>query len=118
MLPTLRRSHINPNPLRPEGESEYLARELQRTRSQVRRMWPMPELLPQEADVLFCDLGPGLPGRLPAVPGATKAALAVLIPSMPPPDLDLLKKVTQPRTKAGSAPVSLRSSSPAPKIFR
>ncbi len=76
---------------RPDSEAEFLVRELQRTRARVHHIWPMPELLPHEADLLFCDLVPGLPGRLPGVPGSPKAALVVLIPISPPPDLGLLR---------------------------
>lgn len=76
---------------RRDEECEFLVRELQRTRSRVRHIWPMPEQLPDEADVLFCDLVPGLPGRLPWVPGAPKLALTVIVPVAPPPDLDLLR---------------------------
>ncbi|MGH7152773.1 MAG: ANTAR domain-containing response regulator [Acetobacteraceae bacterium] len=76
---------------RPDRDTEFLVRELQRTRSRVQHAWPMPELLPQEFDLLVCELIAGLPARLPGVPGAPKAGLVVLIPVSPPPDLGLLK---------------------------
>lgn len=76
---------------RRDEHGELLVRELQRTRSRVRHEWPAPERMPEDADVLFCDLAPGLPGRLPWVPGEPKAALVVIIPVVPPPDLDLLR---------------------------
>jgi AmiR/NasT family two-component response regulator len=68
-----------------------LVRELQRTRARVRHLWPMPEVLPENADVIFCDLAPGLPARLPWVPGEPKSALVLLIAPAPPPDFELLR---------------------------
>lgn len=75
---------------RRDEDGEALIRELQRTRAQVRHVWPVPERLPDDADVLYCDLAPGLPDRLPWVPGEPKSALVVVLPRMPSPDLDLL----------------------------
>lgn len=73
---------------------ETLIRELQRTRSRVRHVWPPPDPLPVDTDVLFCDLVPGLPARLPWLPGEPKAALVALVPSSVLVDLDLLRKAT------------------------
>ncbi|HYH17733.1 MAG TPA: ANTAR domain-containing protein [Azospirillum sp.] len=75
---------------RRDEDGETLLRELQRTRAQVRHLWPVPERLPEDTDVLYCDLAPGLPDRIPWVPGEPKAALVVMIPRTPPPDLELL----------------------------
>lgn len=75
----------------PSGEA--LIRELQRTRARVRHFWPPPDPLPADTDVLFCDLVPSLPARLPWLPGEPKAALVLLIPSAETAlDLDLLRK--------------------------
>ncbi len=71
---------------------ETLIRELQRTRGRVRHFWPPPDPLPADTDVLFCDLVPNLPARLPWVPGEPKAALVVLVPAAATLDLDLLRK--------------------------
>ena len=68
-----------------------LIRELQRTRNRVRHVWPPPDPLPADTDVLFCDLAPGLPTRLPWLPGDPKAALVLLIPAAAP-DLELMRK--------------------------
>lgn len=73
---------------------EVLIRELQRTRGRVRHVWPAPDPLPADTDVLFCDLVPGLPARLPWLPGEPKTALVALIPPGVPLDLDLLRKAT------------------------
>ena len=60
---------------------ERLIRDLQRIRARVRHVWPIPELLPDNADVVLCDLIPGLASRLPWIPGKPTSALIVLIPS-------------------------------------
>lgn len=74
-----------------DASGEVLIRELQRARNRVRHVWPPPDPLPAETDVLFCDLLPGLPARLPWLPGEPKAALVVLVPPASL-DLDLLRK--------------------------
>jgi AmiR/NasT family two-component response regulator len=63
-----------------------LIRELQRTHARVRHVWPVPELLPQDIDVLLCDLLPDLSRRIPWVPGDPKAALVLLVDGL---ELDL-----------------------------
>ncbi len=70
---------------------ELLIRELQRTRARVRHLWPVPERLPEDADVVFVDLAPGLAARIPWLPGEPKSALVLIIPPFPPPDLELLR---------------------------
>ncbi len=75
-----------------DASGELLIRELQRTRARVHHVWPVPPLLPREADVIFCDLLPDLPDRLPWVPGEPAAALVVLTLPAVPLDLDLLRK--------------------------
>jgi AmiR/NasT family two-component response regulator len=72
------------------ADGEALLRELQRTRARVRHLWPMPETIPAEVDVVFAELIPSLPQRLPWVPGQPKAALVVLLPNAPV-DLPLLR---------------------------
>jgi AmiR/NasT family two-component response regulator len=76
---------------RRDESGEILIRELQRTRGRVRHIWPPPDVLSEDVDVLFCDLAPGLPSRLPWLPGEPKAALVLLLPPAPPPDLELLR---------------------------
>ena len=76
-----------------DASGATLIRELQRTRSRVRHLWPAPDPLPADTDVIFCDLAPGLPARLPWLPGEPKAALVLLVPPPAEPlDLDLLRK--------------------------
>jgi AmiR/NasT family two-component response regulator len=75
---------------RDEG-GELLIRELQRTRARVRHLWPVPDRLPEGSDVIFVDIAPGLGDRIPWIPGEPKAALVLIIPAFPPPDLELLR---------------------------
>jgi AmiR/NasT family two-component response regulator len=72
-------------------EGDALTRELQRTRARVRRIWPLPARLPDDADVIFCELVAELPGCLPWIPGQPAAALVVLWPAVAPPSLRLLR---------------------------
>jgi AmiR/NasT family two-component response regulator len=76
---------------RRDDSGEQLIRELQRTRARVRHVWPLPDRLPDDVDVIFCDLAPGLTARIPWMPGEPKAALVLMAPTAPPPDLDLLR---------------------------
>jgi AmiR/NasT family two-component response regulator len=75
---------------RDEG-GELLIRELQRTRARIRHIWPPPDRLPEDTDVIFVDLAPGLANHIPWVPGEPKAALILTIPAAPPPELELLR---------------------------
>lgn len=75
-----------------DDAGETLIRELQRTRNRVRHLWPPPEMLPSDTDILFCEMLPNLPLRLPWLPGEPKAALVVLAPPTAALDLDLLRK--------------------------
>jgi hypothetical protein len=47
--------------VRPDEEGEILAHEHSRTRSVVRRVWPLTPRLPEAADVSFCELIAELP---------------------------------------------------------
>jgi len=77
--------------VRPDDEGDALARELQRTRSRVRRLWPLPPRLPEDADVIFCEFVPELPQCLPWVPGQPTAALIAVMSAVQAPDLKLLR---------------------------
>jgi AmiR/NasT family two-component response regulator len=74
-----------------DEEGDMLARELLRTRSGVRRLWPLPPCLPDGVDVMFCELTPELPQCLPWVPGQPLAALVVVTPAVQMPPLKLLR---------------------------
>lgn len=70
-----------------DEDGQTLIRELQRSRAPVRHIWPIPERLPAEADIVFCDLVPGLASQLPWLPGEAAAALVLLLPDGRAPDL-------------------------------
>jgi len=74
-----------------DDEGDTLARELLRTRSSVRRVWPLPRRLPDAVDVIFCELAPELPQCLPWVPGQPLAALVVVTQAVQMPQLKLLR---------------------------
>ena len=74
-----------------DEEGDMLARELLRTRSGVRRLWPLPPRLPDGVDVMFCELTPELPQCLPWVPGQPLAALVVVTQAVQMPPLKLLR---------------------------
>ncbi|WP_407147172.1 ANTAR domain-containing response regulator [Bradyrhizobium sp. ORS 86] len=58
-----------------------LLRELQRFRMRVRQVWPMPESVPADADVVYCEYAPDLARRLPWIPGDARSALVVILPA-------------------------------------
>ena len=64
----------------PDEQGQSLLRHLQRTRAEVRQQWPAPERIGENADMVFCDYGPGLGGRLAWMPGEPQAALVLLMP--------------------------------------
>jgi AmiR/NasT family two-component response regulator len=55
-----------------------LVKEVGRFRGSARRMWPPPELIPVQADILVCEYLPGLAERLPWLPGEAPMALVLL----------------------------------------
>jgi len=62
------------------ADAAGLVRALQRTRAQVRQLWPVDDI-PVEGDVLFCQLTDDLPRRLPWLPGKPPMALVVVLPT-------------------------------------
>lgn len=64
----------------PEDEDvDALVRELQRAHARVRRIWPLPDVFPVEADMVICELMPGLAGRLPWLPGQAPLVFVALV---------------------------------------
>jgi hypothetical protein len=70
---------------------DALVRELQRSRSRVRRVWLLPARLPDDIYVIFCELVPELPLCLPWVLGQPAAALVAVMAAVQVPDLKLLR---------------------------
>ena len=64
----------------PSGETQILFRHLQRTRAAVRHLWPAPERIGENADIVLCDYGPGLSQQLAWMPGEPESALIVVLP--------------------------------------
>ena len=75
---------------RRDDPGEHLIRELQRTRARVCHIWPMPGQIPVDYDVVFCELCPDLPKRLPCLPGTPSATLIIVLPVGMPLDLGIL----------------------------
>jgi AmiR/NasT family two-component response regulator len=73
-----------------DAQGEYLIRELQRLCLCVRHIWPVPDSLPSDADVIFCEYSPDLARLLPWVPGDAKSALVVLLPEDKPIEASVL----------------------------
>jgi AmiR/NasT family two-component response regulator len=71
-----------------------LLRELQRFRMRVRQVWPMPESVPADADVVYCEYSPDLARRLPWIPGDARSALVVILPATEPVHADALCHAT------------------------
>jgi AmiR/NasT family two-component response regulator len=63
-----------------DDQTNLLLRELQRFRMGVRQVWPMPESVPGDADVVYCEYSPDLARRLPWIPGDARSALVVIVP--------------------------------------
>lgn len=75
-----------------DDDGERLIRELQRMRAQVRHLWPMPQQLPVNQDVIFCSLVEDLPSRLPWLPGEPDCALVLILSERMPFSLKLLQR--------------------------
>lgn len=65
-----------------DDQTSLLLRELQRFRMRVRQVWPMPESVPGDADVVYCEYSPDLARRLPWIPGDARSALVVIVPQI------------------------------------
>ena len=66
---------------RRDDHGDELIRALQRTRSRVQHFWPMPDEVPMEFDVVFCELVDDLPKRINGKLGSLPAAIIVVIPA-------------------------------------
>lgn len=64
----------------PDLSLQNAMRELQRTRAEVRMIWPGPARLSGGMDILVCEYGPGLADMLPWKPGEAEAALILVLP--------------------------------------
>lgn len=77
-----------------DQQCDLLIRDLQQLRLKVRHLWPLPDSIPCDADVVYCDYSCDLARRLPWLPGSARAALVVVLPSVEPVDADALFHAT------------------------
>lgn len=73
---------------------DELIRTLQKTRARVQHIWPMPDEIPVEYDVVFCELVSDLPKRIKGQPGHSPAAIIVVVPANAITDHKLLDNCT------------------------
>lgn len=66
---------------RRDDHGDELIRTLQRTRARVQHIWPMPDEVPVEFDVVFCELVDDLPKRIKGKPGILPTAIIVVVPA-------------------------------------
>lgn len=77
-----------------DDQTSFLLRELQRYRMRAHRIWPMPESIPGDADVVYCEYSHDLARRLPWIPGDARSALVVILPTNDPIQADALSNAT------------------------
>jgi hypothetical protein len=77
-----------------DDQTSFLVRELQRLRIRVRQTWPMPETIPSDADIVYCEYSPDIARRLPWIPGDARSALVVVLPNG---DLSIPMRSRMPR---------------------
>jgi AmiR/NasT family two-component response regulator len=65
----------------PGPDTSNLVRQLQRSRATVRQMWPVPDRIGADTDLVVCDYMRGLATRLAWPPGEAEAALLVVLPA-------------------------------------
>ncbi|MBT5309176.1 MAG: ANTAR domain-containing protein [Rhodospirillaceae bacterium] len=64
-----------------DDHGENLIREIQKTRAKVQHIWPIPEEIPTDFDIVFCELVDDLPSRFKGVPGSAHVTFIVVIPA-------------------------------------
>ncbi|MEO5757393.1 MAG: ANTAR domain-containing protein [Mesorhizobium sp.] len=73
-----------------DDNGEFLIRELQRMRANVRHIWPAPSQIPLQYDAIFVALSNDLPQRIPWVPGEPSSALILVDDGKDPLNLKLI----------------------------
>ncbi len=68
-------------------DGRALVRHLQRARGAVRHIWPLPETVGENTDLVLCECEHGVARRLAWSPGEAKAALILLLPQSGQADL-------------------------------
>ena len=67
-----------------DDQNLFLVRELQRLGTAPKHVWPMPDIIPADAEVIICEYCDDLATRLPWVPGDAGSALIVSLPITKP----------------------------------
>lgn len=68
-----------------------LIQELQKTRAEVQHIWPSPEYIPSDYDIVYSDLMENLPSRIESLPGLPQYSLIIIISKEHNIDLKLLE---------------------------
>jgi len=66
---------------RRDDHGEVLIREIQKTRAKVQHIWPVPEDIPTEFDIVFCELVDDLASRFKGMPDSAQVTFIVVIPA-------------------------------------
>ena len=66
-------------------------RALQKTRAEVKPIWPCPHIIPSNYDIVFSELVDNLPSRIDSLPGLPGFALIIVIPQTGHVDLKMLE---------------------------
>jgi len=74
-----------------DERSDQLIQELQKTRAEVKNIWPPPEFIPSDYDIVYADLMDNLPSRLEGLPGLPQFSLIIIIGSTNKVDLRMLE---------------------------
>ncbi|MBN9002957.1 MAG: ANTAR domain-containing protein [Rhizobiales bacterium] len=77
-----------------DDQIAFLVRELQRLRIRARQPWPMPEKIPGDAEVAYCEYAPDLARRLPWIPGDARSAPVVILTNGDPIQVEALAHAT------------------------
>jgi len=78
-----------------DDQTSFLVRELQRLRIRVRQTWPMPETIPSDADIVYCEYSPDIARRLPWIPGDARSGSSSFSP-MATPSIPMRSRMPRP----------------------
>lgn len=76
---------------RRNSHGDAFIRELQKTRAEVKPVWPCPDIISSNYDIVFSELVDHLPSRIDSLPGLPGFALVIIIPQGSQTDLKMLE---------------------------
>ena len=76
---------------RRNSHGDAFIRELQKTRAEVKPVWPCPDIISSNYDIVFSELVDHLPSRIDSLPGLPGFALVIIIPQGSQADLKMLE---------------------------